>query len=178
MPWPTQIRTTTCTNSCLCVAIFLISPAGARPLRAVQKGAEKAAPAGTRSLRSRRRAGRAAADGPTPHWAATGRVPGRSTEWSRSNARSPSPFSRGRRIPAFAGTGRKRGWKSFLHSVYLLSTPHFLPSPGATVYTQRNQARATGLESASLTGSPSFLSPRAAPDHGFLRRRSRHEGSL
>jgi hypothetical protein len=25
---------------------------------------------------------------------------------------------------------RKRGRKSFLHSVYLLSTPHFLPSPG------------------------------------------------
>jgi hypothetical protein len=47
------------------------------------------------------------------------------------------------------------------------------PLPEATVYTQRNQARATGLENASLTGSPSFLSPRAAPDHDFLRRRSR-----
>jgi hypothetical protein len=36
--------------------------------------------------------------------------PGRSIDWPGTNARIPSPFSRGRRIPAFAGAGRKRGW--------------------------------------------------------------------
>jgi hypothetical protein len=114
MPWPTQIRTTTCTNSCLCVAIFLISPAGASPLRAAQKGAENAAPTGTRSLRSRRRAGRAAADDPAPHRAATGRVPGRSTDVVSLERPPPSPFSRGRRTGRGDGIGPSPGSRSFL----------------------------------------------------------------
>jgi hypothetical protein len=74
-----------------------------------------------------------------------------------------------------------RGSVSFLHRAH--RSPLCLSPRKATVYTQRNQAGATELENASLTGSPSFLSPRAAPDHDFLRRRSRqrgsrHEGSL
>jgi hypothetical protein len=36
--------------------------------------------------------------------------PGRLLEWSGTNARALSPFSRGRRIPAFAGTGRVSRW--------------------------------------------------------------------
>jgi hypothetical protein len=41
--------------------------------------------------------------------------PRRLLEWSGTNARALSPFSRGRRIPAFAGTGRKRGRNRPLH---------------------------------------------------------------
>jgi hypothetical protein len=50
-----------------------------------------------------------------PREARDKRWPGRLIEWSSTISRALSPFSRGRRIPAFAGTGRKRGWNRPLH---------------------------------------------------------------
>jgi hypothetical protein len=49
--------------------------------------------------------------------------PGRSIDWSGTNAGTLRPFSRGRRLPAFAGTGRKRGRNGPLFLAPVLSTP-------------------------------------------------------
>jgi hypothetical protein len=73
----------------------------------------------------------------------TGRFSGRLIGWPGTNARALSPFSRGRRIPAFAGTGRKRGWKSSLHRAPF----PFFPSPGERLGGDRRALRSGGRRS-------------------------------
>jgi hypothetical protein len=65
----------------------------------------------------------------TPHRErpGTGFGPGCLIDRPGANARPPRPFPRGRRIPAFAGTGRKRGWDWPLHLAQFLFYPSFSP---------------------------------------------------
>jgi hypothetical protein len=77
----------------------------------------------------------------------TGRFSGRLIGWPGTNARALSPFSRGRRIPAFAGTGRKRGWKSSLHRAPF----PFFPSPGERLGGERRALRSRGPAESAVT---------------------------
>jgi hypothetical protein len=82
--------------------------------------------------------------------------------------------------------GRKRGVERKQRQP-LIPLPIYPPCPSLSrelrFIHNATKREPRGWRTAFLTGSPSFLSPRAAPDHDLLRRGSRqrgsrHEGSL
>jgi hypothetical protein len=109
--------------------ICALSRSGVSPFWPAKKGTEKAAGLDALRLTALLRSGatnrlpdsrgapprRITVRDAAPRKARGRRWPGRLLEGSGANARVLSPFSGGRRIPAFAGTGRKRGWNSQIH---------------------------------------------------------------